>query len=133
MSVIAKAKDCKVNFRSPTNSKNNRVSTYYSRILGLFTPKRFVLLFLLVAAILVTPAWQAWQAYVQLRTNENQLRQIIGIEGSIMHRDEVLTMSAKMAAATGKLEWVTRYEKFGPRLNPAIKEILDIKISFCMV
>ena len=115
-----------MSFRSHTNSKNNRVSTYYSRILDLFTPKRFVLLFLLVAAILVTPAWQAWQAYVQLRTNENQLRQIIGVEGSIMHRDEVLTMSAKMAAATGNLEWVTRYEKFGPRLNPAIKEILDI-------
>ncbi|UCG56642.1 MAG: response regulator [Phycisphaerales bacterium] len=43
-----------------------------------------------------------------------------------MYRDEVLTMSARMAAATGDLKWVTRYEDFGPRSNPATKDFLSV-------
>ena len=32
-----------------------------------------------------------------------------------MYRDEVLAMSAKMAAATKKLKWASRHKEFGPR------------------
>jgi len=39
-----------------------------------------------------------------------------------MYRDEVLAMSAKMAAATGNLKWVSRHEDFGPRVMPIVDE-----------
>jgi PAS domain S-box-containing protein len=61
-----------------------------------------------------------------MRTIDIQLEHLMGLEGSIMYRDEVLTMSAKMAAATGDLQWVSRYEEFGPRVKPAVQESWSI-------
>lgn len=46
--------------------------------------------------------------------------------GSIMQMDEVLTMSAKMAAATGDLAYEERYRFFEPKLDAAIKELASI-------
>jgi len=43
-----------------------------------------------------------------------------------MYSDELLTMSARMAAATGDPKWISRYKKHGPRSDPAIEEILNI-------
>jgi len=110
----------------PTHEEAGRISSYRTRIVSLLSPKRLVLLLLLMAAILVTPAWQAWQSYVLGKTAETQLHEMIGLEGSIMHRDEVLTMSAMMAAATGNPRWISRYKEFGERLDFTIKEILNI-------
>lgn len=40
----------------------------------------------------------------------------------IMHLDEVLTMSARMGAATGDPKWKKRYDKFEPELDKVIGE-----------
>jgi PAS domain S-box-containing protein len=44
------------------------------------------------------------------------------LEGRIIHLDEVLTMSARMAAATGDPSWEARYREFEPQLDDALKE-----------
>ena len=46
--------------------------------------------------------------------------------GVIIHLDEVLTMSARMAAVTGDLKWETRYRKHESILNDSIKTALDL-------
>jgi signal transduction histidine kinase/DNA-binding response OmpR family regulator len=46
--------------------------------------------------------------------------------GTIVHLDEVLTMSVQMAAATGDLKWETRYREFEPALAGAIQEALSL-------
>jgi signal transduction histidine kinase len=43
----------------------------------------------------------------------------------IVHLDEVRTMSARMAAATGDPRWEKRYRMFEPQLDAAIKETLQ--------
>ncbi|MBU1727682.1 MAG: hypothetical protein KJ880_08640, partial [Candidatus Omnitrophica bacterium] len=43
------------------------------------------------------------------------------LSAKILHLDEVLTMSARMAAATGDLQWEKRYRKFELQLDAAIK------------
>jgi len=43
-----------------------------------------------------------------------------------MHRDEVLAMSAKMAAFTQEPQWISRHEEFGPRVQAAVQDILHI-------
>jgi hypothetical protein len=48
------------------------------------------------------------------------------LRGVIRHLDEVLTMSARMAAATGDLKWEERYRHFEPQLDAAIKETLRL-------
>ena len=44
------------------------------------------------------------------------------LQGVIVHLDEVLTMSARMAAATGDPAWERRYRQFEPQLDAAVKE-----------
>lgn len=46
------------------------------------------------------------------------------LNGEVGKLDEVLTMSAKMAAATGDLAWEERYNKFAPILDSTIKILL---------
>lgn len=48
------------------------------------------------------------------------------LRGTIVHLDEVLTMSARMAATTGDLSWERRYRKFEPQLDAAVKEALQL-------
>ncbi|MGI9383947.1 MAG: sensor histidine kinase, partial [Methyloligellaceae bacterium] len=47
-------------------------------------------------------------------------------KGEIIHLDEVLTMSARMAAATGDLRWEERYRRAEPKLDDAIRTALDL-------
>jgi PAS domain S-box-containing protein len=122
-----------------TGRKVNPIAGLYARIVGLMTAGLFLLLLLAVAGIFFRPGWRAWQSYQQVKTAGALLRQIAGAEGTILHRDEVLTMSAMMAAAAGEPsppeapgadpvgeKWITRYEEFGPRINPAIKNIVSM-------
>ncbi len=59
-----------------------------------------------------------YNAFRRLTTDELTLLKALG---SIVHLDEVLTMSARMAAATGDLRWADRYREAEPRLNAAIQ------------
>jgi len=104
------------------NEQARQTSRNHARLAGLFTTKRCMLLLLVAAVILARPAWQGWQSYSLIKTTEMQLEQMGGLEESCMYRDEVLTMSAKMAAATGDLEWATRYEDFGRRTRPSVED-----------
>jgi signal transduction histidine kinase len=51
---------------------------------------------------------------------------VIELRGRILQWDEVLTMSARMAAVTGNLEWEKRYRDFEPKLDAAIKETIRL-------
>ncbi|MHC4092135.1 MAG: putative bifunctional diguanylate cyclase/phosphodiesterase [Planctomycetota bacterium] len=48
------------------------------------------------------------------------------LRGTILQFDEVLTMSARMAAATGDSRWEERYRQFEPVLDAAIKEAISL-------
>ena len=53
-------------------------------------------------------------------------RRIEELRGRILHWDEVLTMSALMAAATGEPAWEQRYARYEPMLGQAIGEAIDL-------
>ena len=90
--------------------------------------KAFIHLKLSFAAFaLLILGWLSWGAYIDYRYAEVQLpliNRMQVVRGEIIHLDEVLTMSARMAAATGDLDWETRYRKFDPLLDQTIKEAL---------
>ena len=56
----------------------------------------------------------------------NELREkqqeLILLRGEILRLDEVLTMSARMAVATGDEQWITRYNHNEPLLEELLKE-----------
>ena len=48
------------------------------------------------------------------------------LEGEILRLDETLTMSARMATATGDLQWERRYRQYEQPLDDAIKQAVSI-------
>lgn len=77
----------------------------------------------ITAAALVALAWNANQNARAFEQVEQQYLRVEKLRGTIVHVDEVLTMSVRMAAATGSLEWETRYHRFEPQLDEAIRDV----------
>ena len=81
--------------------------------------------FLAVAA----PVWMGWSSYRSIHRIEAQHRRaarMAELKGAIVHMEEVLTMSARMAAATGDPQWERRYRMFEPKLEAAIREAMEL-------
>lgn len=68
--------------------------------------------------------WNTWNIYRSFRSTVNQQFQLEKLSGKIVHLDEVLTMSARMAASTGDLKWEQRYNQYVPELDATIKTTL---------
>jgi PAS domain S-box-containing protein len=98
------------------------------------TAAGFPIRLLIVAFTLTTIAF-AWFGWIIFDARQDakvftaQLSRIEALRGVIAHLDEVLTMSARMAAATGDSRWEERYRNFEPQLDAAIKESINIGAS----
>lgn len=68
-------------------------------------------------------SYSSFQRIKDLKEHDLRIEQLRGV---IIHLDEVLTMSARMAAATGDPQWENRYRTFEPQLDQAIKESIRI-------
>jgi two-component system, sensor histidine kinase and response regulator len=96
------------------NSKNRRPIIFMSLVL-----------FLTVMA-LVWFGYSSWRAYHTMEAEIKYYSRIMELRSDIIHMDEVLTMSARLAAATGDLAWEQRYRIFEPKLDNAIKEAMQL-------
>jgi signal transduction histidine kinase len=70
-----------------------------------------------VAVLGILNTVSAYRLLKGIATTELPLERL---SGRIVHLDEVLTMSARMAAATGDPRWEARYRRFEPQLDAAI-------------
>jgi signal transduction histidine kinase/AmiR/NasT family two-component response regulator len=92
---------------------------------------------LTVLAIVLVMTWAVllglggW-SYVSDRTAQATMQRrlrITELRGKILQLDEVLTMSARLAAVTGDLHWEARYRQFEPQLDAAIQEAIALAPS----
>ena len=77
--------------------------------------------------------WLGWIIFDTVRDgrlNTEKMSRVDQLRGVIVHLDEVLTMSARMAAQTGDSRWEKRYKQFEPKLNAAIQETMKIGKDF---
>lgn len=67
-------------------------------------------------------------AYNQIKhqSHIDKYVELESLKGLILQYDEVLTMSARMAATTGDARWERRYLQYEPELDRAIKEARSI-------
>ena len=77
---------------------------------------------IVTAAVLLASVWGAYDSYRRFGVVSQRGSRIQEVRGQIIHLDEVLTMSARMAAASGSPQWETRYRRFEPQLGRAISE-----------
>jgi len=82
--------------------------------------------FVLTWVVLTWFGWNTWNSYQTTKTDKEYLSKTEELCGKIIHLDEVLTMSARMAAVTGNLQWEKRYRIFEPKLDAAIKEAMRL-------
>jgi methyl-accepting chemotaxis protein PixJ len=106
--------------RPPNQPLRTRLlSALQSRLVATVT-----LAILLSLGLTGTSAWNIWRIYQGLQTTVAKQFKLQELSGNIIHLDEVLTMSARMAASTGNTQWEDRYNQFVPKLDEAIKAVL---------
>ena len=101
-----------------SNYSHPQVESFPTKLIGIAT--------LTTLAVL---AWLSWFVYDAYQIAQDANTRIVGLErvrGDIIHLDEVLTMSASMAAATGEVAWIDRYRSSEPKLDTAIKKASEI-------
>lgn len=74
-------------------------------------------------------AFDSYYWYKTLLTNTNSYLRLEELRGEIIRLDELLAMSARMAAVTKDLSWEERYKQYEPKLNAAIKEAITLAPS----
>lgn len=79
------------------------------------------LLAITLTLTVATFSWVVWTTFVNHRdlafqSNDTRLEKL---NGDVMCLDEVLTMSARMAAPTGESRWEQRYRQYEPELDAA--------------
>jgi len=77
------------------------------------------------SALLVFSMWYSGTSYNKVEAEGEYHVGILELRSKIIYLDEVLTMSARMAAVTGDPQWEKRYRGFEPELDAALKEVLQ--------
>ncbi len=106
--------------------KRKHSENHYSKRSLHFTSKIYILSFVLLIVILTGTGWYAWSSFDQLNKFESQKDEMAELRGTILHFNEVLTMSARMAASTGDLMWEKRYLKYESQLDEIIQRLKRI-------
>ena len=94
--------------------------------------KIFTAVTVLTLGLFGSLVWYMWGTFQYLETTQKNYIRLTELSGSIVHLDEVLTMSARMAAATGDLKWEARYRSFEPNLDATIKEAMLLGQGFSL-
>ncbi len=71
--------------------------------------------------------WLTFRSFDDFQELQKKHKEVVRIQGEVMLYDEVLTMSARMAAATGDIKWEERYRLFEPQLDKAIKRLVELQ------
>lgn len=91
-----------------------------------FPQRFFAVAFLISILAIIFSAWQLWRLHERFEETSSKHLVIAERVGRIMQFNEVLTMSARMAAATGDFSYEKRYDHFDPLLT---KEILAVRAA----
>ena len=75
---------------------------------------------------LVGLGWAGIGTRSELHEAVQRALRVTELRGTIAHLDELLTMSARMAALSGDTRWATRYDAAEPRLDAAINEAVAL-------
>lgn len=77
-------------------------------------------------AVFIGLGAHTWNSYQATKALQGRDLRILHLCGIVTHLDEVLTMSARMAATTGKPRWEERYRDFEPQLAKDIEDLTKL-------
>ncbi|MCP4596609.1 GGDEF domain-containing protein [Neptuniibacter sp.] len=85
----------------------------------------FVFLVLVASGLLLAVTWAAYDAYQFTHHELTRNNDLKSTRADIIYYDEVLTMSALMAARTGDRQWIDRYHEYEVQLTKSINTALE--------
>jgi len=97
-----------------------------SQVLTTLPVKAFWGSLILTMVLFVGLGLWLWSSHEIAETLYNQEFRLQELCGRIVHLDEVLTMSAWMAAISGDTHWEQRYNKYEPQIDASIKELEEL-------
>jgi chemotaxis protein histidine kinase CheA len=74
----------------------------------------------------VIVGWQTYSAWQNLSNSLEVRLSLSKLQGEITYYDELLTMSARLNAATGDSQWEKRYNDAVPKLDKAIQDLIAL-------
>ena len=96
------------------------------RLFSLSPQERLSLGVVLTLTMMTLLSWDIWNKSLEYSDLMEKDIEFQRLNGTMTYLDEVLTMSARMAASTGNLEWETRYQQFEPQLNEAFDQAMSL-------
>jgi methyl-accepting chemotaxis protein PixJ len=69
--------------------------------------------------------WNIWNIYNGFQSTVTKQFELERISKDLIYLDEWLTMSARMAASTGDVQWETRYNKVVPQNDATLKKLKE--------
>ncbi len=90
------------------NGREATISNYSHPQIQPFPTKLIGIAALTTLAVLTWLCWFAYEAYQIVQDTNTRIIGLERVRGDIVHLDEVLTMSARMAAAKGDVAWIDR-------------------------
>lgn len=88
-----------------------------------FPIRLFAVAFVISLLATIFGEWQSWQMRNRAEAMSMKHIALTAGVGRIMQIDEILTMSARMAATTGDFSYEKRYDQFDPQLTADIDEV----------
>lgn len=88
-----------------------------------FPLRLFAAAFVLSLLTVAFSGWQAWQMHHRFQELSDKRAHVTEDIGRIMLFDEMLTMSARLAAATGDFSYENRYDQFDAQLTAVINHV----------
>ena len=104
--------------------KNNFSKVF--QITALYPTRAIIIAIAITLLLSITSGWKIWVSYADFGKIFTQEFQLQSLSDQIIYLDEVLTMSARLNAATGDIQWERRYLSFEPKLDAVIKEVIAI-------
>lgn len=95
-----------------------------SRFKSIKAVSSFVLVGLVTFATIVVIAANQ-EFFSRIRQLEKKVYRFQDLSSQILHLDEVLTMSAKLAVSSQQSEWIERYKNHEPQLDQAILDLIN--------
>jgi two-component system, cell cycle sensor histidine kinase and response regulator CckA len=110
----------------PVQSQASRMPRRETQGFSPFPRRMLTVCLALTVLLLVGSMWQRWIAYERIERYQKEDYELQALAGVITHWDEVLTMSARMAAATRDLAWEKRYRDHEPQLDSTIRQVIRL-------
>ena len=91
-----------------------------------FSVRFFTVVLVSTGILLVTLVVYDYKAEEAVKTLKDRYDQIEYIRNDIIRFDEILTTSARMAAATGDVRWEKRYQEYEPKMAAIIRQAMSV-------